>query len=386
MPSCSASSNIRTTIINNTSTHTSGSRIFFNITTAPDQGYTIGSGITAGSVIRYDPTTYSYELSKADSPAKAEVIGVVESFSVSSGDTVFVVVANGLINYPENLNGMPSSYGGCDPIMDGTGGLGGYDIFFLSDQCAGKIQAQEPDSAGTIVKPIIQQLKLPNYNAIVLNYIGYEVGNEATATLTQSNLAGNIVQVPDGTEVSSDFLDISTQIEVDKAQNEELFALFGTNYGYYYEQVTLTDPPIPGWTNITLNQFIGGRLTSTGVITEVNVAKQLVVVKKLYNQPLIDLNYPITIGGYAYKIQNSEVVKFTIPSVDASDITFKTNENSTPTTLKPYIKRKSDTSFVSIPSRLKLAGLTLGSINDVEDTIDYICTELASHIPGFNCP
>lgn len=385
MPSCSASSNIRTTIINNTSNHTSGSRIFFTITTASGQGYTIETGITAGSVIRYDPTIEEYVLSKADTPANAEVVGVVESYTVSSGDTVFTVVSHGLINYPEPLNSLPEKYLSCTP-EGADGGLGGNDIFFLSDDCPGKIQKKEPNVGGAIVKPIIQQIKLPNYNGIVLNYIGYEIGTEAFAELAQTDVAGNIAYLAEASAVPESYLDISSPREVSKSENPELYTIFQTNYGNYYEQITMIDPPIPGWINSTLNQFISGALTSTGKITEVNVAKQKITVKKLYNQPLIDSNYPIIINGSGYKIQSSEVIKFTVPSVPSPSINFQTDENSTAATLKPCIRAKSDRSFVSIPSRLYLAGLSLGSINDVEDTINYICTELASHIPGFNCP
>ena len=74
--------------------------------------------MTVGSVIRYDVSTNSYVPSIANSPDSSEVIGVVESIQ----NSVYTVVASGLIKYP-NITNVINRYGvGCTVSDGGTGG------------------------------------------------------------------------------------------------------------------------------------------------------------------------------------------------------------------------------------------------------------------------
>ena len=148
------------------------SRLAFTIKAG--EGYTLNSGITTGSVIRFDPSitatgiTGGYTLSRANTDVNSEVVGVVESISGGA----YTVVASGSINYPaDKLNQITS------------GGNGGIDVLFLSDTVDGGLTGTIDVSSGQekIVKPVIQVAKHGNYNGIVTNYIGYKTGTEITA-------------------------------------------------------------------------------------------------------------------------------------------------------------------------------------------------------------
>ncbi len=66
------------------------------ITLTTGQGYTLASGLTAGDVIRYDPTNKQYLKAQADTEENAEVVGVIESGKTAP----YTVVIAGSIAYP----------------------------------------------------------------------------------------------------------------------------------------------------------------------------------------------------------------------------------------------------------------------------------------------
>jgi hypothetical protein len=391
MSTCSASSNIRSQLFAPiVYLEASGTRIAFTIDTA-NTGYTIGSGITGGSVIRYNPDTLSYVTSNAKEASTAEVIGVVESMNYSSGATVFTVVSNGLINYP-GLASVPDLYtpgSGCSPETTLSGGEGGKDVLFLSDGCSGSVQFIEPVTPGAIVKPVMQVLKTSSYNAIVLNYIGYEIGESAQAEFPIDGFVGQIVYIPEPNAVAPyGYLRIDTEKLVNFSEYLDLHNLFGTNYGYYTEEIQISQPVTSDFLGLLFNQ---PESSSSGLIESIIVGPPgvgKIVIKKTFSSPytLIASNVNLTsfTSSLSYNITPTSVTtkQFTVPSVPTTTQTFISSTTPPRTVnLIPFIKAKNNLSYVSLVDNLKLQGLCLGSINSVEATIDYLCSQ-----PGINCP
>jgi hypothetical protein len=382
--SCSASSNIRSNLITQSVTVTStGSRIAFGINT-DDENYIINSGITAGSLIRYDPTSNIYYPSHAGSASTAEVVGVVESLYSSSGVTFFTVVANGLINYP-NLSSVPDYYvpnGACQSQTSTITNTGGKDIFFLSDGCSGAIQTLEPSTPGSIVKPVLQALRSENFNAIVLNYIGYEVGDSAVTDYPLDGLVGSIINVPETSGIPNGYIDIRDEKVVEVDKYPDLYKVLKESYGTYQESVTVTT----NLSNIAVGTKIKqydktGNPVSDSEVVSYDPSEKKVVIKKDYNQPKTSEEYKMNIFGVNYKITGSEVVKFTVPGADTTEVNLKTSKNGdVPVTFIPVMKAKNDLNFVSVPRELALDGLTMGG-RDIKATIEYLC-----NVPGINCP
>jgi hypothetical protein len=379
--SCSASSNIKSQLFSQTVyVQSSGTRIAFSIDTS-NTGYTIGSGITGGSVVRYDPSNYSYVLSNANSASSAEVIGVIESFSNASGITAYTVVANGLINYP-SISSVPDYYtygGACSPQTSLSGGNGGKDILFLSDGCSGAVQYLEPSTAGSIVKPIMQRMNITGYNAIVLNYIGYEVGDQAQAEYPISGLVGSVTYVVEGSPVPFGYFNITNEVQnVLVSEYPELYNIFGIEYGTYVEKVVITTTP-GNWTNYVATQ---GAI-NTGTIQSVDIANKILYIKRNAGEQVTSVGIPILIGVNANSLTISvtptgtpEINKFTIPASSKKITTF-TSSTTSPVNIDmiPLLKAKNDLSFVSIVNSLKLQGLSLGTYNNVETTLDLLCSD-----------
>jgi hypothetical protein len=154
MPSCSTSSNIRTsnTVI---SASEAGSRLTAQILSAQ----ITPPGFSLGDAIYYDVSTSLYARSKADSAVTSEVFGVVESIDGSDNATVVIVGSIGLTGY----------------VSVGDGGAGGSDVYFLSGMTAGKLQNQAPSDSDHIVKAVYQVAPHASaYTGIIVNYIGYK--------------------------------------------------------------------------------------------------------------------------------------------------------------------------------------------------------------------
>jgi hypothetical protein len=117
------------------------------------------SGITTGSVIRFDTVANQYNLSKADFPENAEVFGIVESMN---SDLSLNVVINGSITIHSNrlVN-----------ISGTNSGLN--DIYFLSGTSYGWLQNCGPTFTGMVIKPIYQVSPHGEYTGLVRNYLGY---------------------------------------------------------------------------------------------------------------------------------------------------------------------------------------------------------------------
>lgn len=104
-------------------------------------------GFAVGDVVKFNT---NYAKAKADTPANAEVVGIVKS--VTNANT-FVVTPNGFIT--------------------GLSGLTAGEVYFLSDTTAGQFTATEPTTIGHVRRPVLladsttSGWVLP-YNGIVL--------------------------------------------------------------------------------------------------------------------------------------------------------------------------------------------------------------------------
>lgn len=354
MSSCTNSSNIRSTLLTQIIREEGdGKRVAFKISTS-DAG--ISAGITLGSVIRYDVGSERYDLSKADDPATAEVIGVVESIN----DGIYTVVASGLMVYP-NITSVINGYtGNCGVGDPGTGGgLGGADILFLSDACAGKVQLLEPTTPGHIVKPIMQRVKVgsagPNqYNTIVLNYIGYEVSPLAQSVDNLTFPTGSLHYVPETTGIEG-FLDARTEQILPVSDYSELYSVFQTSYGSYEETVAISNP--------TANlSFLEGREATQeaqngsryniGKITATNQSNSTITIRRISTEQKTDNSKFIFVGSSTFTPISSSVTAFTVPSAPTQTIRYTASSGTKDVTLVPYMRTTKNTSSVSIPSKV----------------------------------
>jgi hypothetical protein len=172
---CSNSSNINVKKTYVTVTN-GGSRLMITI---PDSK--CSSGITYGSVIRYDPIANAnvgqYRLSTANSISTSEVVGIVESINTDNSKNVVIY---GSINLPASaIEDIPVGY---------DGGSGGSDIYFLSPTSSGKLRNSAPTNLQHIIKPIYQSAPHGNgsYTGVVMNYIGYKIDGADLSSASQS--------------------------------------------------------------------------------------------------------------------------------------------------------------------------------------------------------
>jgi hypothetical protein len=199
------------------------------------------STVAAGDVIRYDVATGKFTQSIANpnyggtlNLSQAEVVGVVESISQTSGVTYATVVTHGLMNYP-NLLAIISG------ISGSAGGAGGTDIFFLSPTVLGGITFEFMEETGYIVKPVLQVCPTSDelYNSVVVNYIGYESSAAENYTVrTSSSNIGAIQTVDSDSPVPDGWVDTSTPQVLSIATYSESYDIYGTDYGSY-EQLTI---------------------------------------------------------------------------------------------------------------------------------------------------
>ena len=194
MSSCNYSSNLSGNININSITN-SGARLLMTIPiTGVSGGFGGGGmcdygpcdGVTAGDVIRYDPAKSLYVKSQGNVSQNAEVVGVIET--ADSMNNVITVVLQGQIKYPSDrfINATH-----VDPVQGLLGASGGNDVYFLSEATGGVVQNLAPSTPTTIAKPVLQVLADGDFNANVVNYIGYQIGGNAVAEETFAEPAGS---------------------------------------------------------------------------------------------------------------------------------------------------------------------------------------------------
>jgi hypothetical protein len=198
---------------------------------------------------------------------------------------------------------------------------------------------------------------------------------------------GQIVYIPELNAVAPyGYLRIDTEKLVNFSEYLDLYNLFGTNYGSYTEEIQISQNVQSDFQGMFFLQTDTG---SGGLIESITVGPPgigKILVKKTYSSPYTSIGNNVTISnsGSSYNIipTSATLKQFTVPSVATVIQTFTSSTTGPRTvTLIPFIKAKNNLSYVSLVDNLKLQGLSLGAINSVEATIDYLCGQ-----PGIICP
>jgi hypothetical protein len=227
-----------------------GSRLMINI---PDSK--CATGITYGSVIRYDPTANSnigqYRLSNASTILTSEVIGIVESINTDKSKNVVVY---GSVNLPASaIEDIPIGF---------DGGSGGSDVYFLSPTSSGKLRNSAPDDINHVVKAVYQKAPHGNgsYTGIVVNYVGYKINgtdigsSSYNYSITQNAVGDNnynpdtdegigllkfmLLKTDDIADIPDTFVDCSISHLLNVTDYPDYF----NTYGYYYPVYSLGRP------------------------------------------------------------------------------------------------------------------------------------------------
>ena len=141
-------------------------------------------GFTSGNVIRFDVDSNGYTLAQADSPANAEVCGVVAEGSVSTNIFGYVMAGDIIMN-----------------TFAETGAIAGStaaEVFFLSSVTAGVMDSTPPNDAGSVLKTVVVRLPSVSINGvtqdkgIVKNYVGNYLGGDTAVYMSGVNPVGSI--------------------------------------------------------------------------------------------------------------------------------------------------------------------------------------------------
>jgi len=325
--------------------NTVGARLLTTISRDSDD-YSIENGLSAGHVVRYDPGANSYVTSLANDPGNAEVFGVVESVRGSNLN----IVLYGMMNYPES-----------GPIVlrqekdeDGvTGGAGGEDVYFLSGNTGGVLQALAPNNPGYVVKPVIQKIKSPGFNAQVLNYVGYIIGGEEISSEVGTEPAGAIIySIAEDDSYNWKRCDKSLSFTI--TDYKDLYdALFRSRaLSSIDERIYVTTPPDPGLIGSIANQQTGGIITWTGRVVGADTVNKTETVKMGDVQRQIDL-YPYL------KVSSTSAVSIpssvTVEKLTVTDTATIYNQSKTGSPVDLYDKLTAlDTHKATVESTLNL--------------------------------
>jgi len=144
----------------------------------------VGHGFTAGNVIRFDVDSNGYTLAQADSPANAEVCGVVADGTISANIFGYVMAGDIVMN-SFSTNGT-------------VAGSTEAEVFFLSSVTAGVMDSTPPNDAGSVLKTVVVRLPSVFINGvtqdkgIVKNYVGNYLGGDTAVYMSGVNPVGSI--------------------------------------------------------------------------------------------------------------------------------------------------------------------------------------------------
>jgi hypothetical protein len=151
-------------------------------------------GFTSGNVIRFDVDSNGYTLAQANSPANAEVCGVVADGSVSTNIFGYVMAGDIITN----------TFAETGAILGSTAA----EVFFLSSVTAGVMDSTPPNDAGSVLKTVVVRLPSVSINGvtqdkgIVKNYVGNYLGGDTAVYMSGVNPVGSIhAFVGDATKV-----------------------------------------------------------------------------------------------------------------------------------------------------------------------------------------
>jgi hypothetical protein len=357
MPTSRSSSSLNTRIFSPTVVLQQDTKRF-EIKIRTNSGYIIDAGITAGDCIYYDPgipgVSGGYYQSQAVD-GSAEVVGVVES--IAAGE--YTVVTSGSIKYPsERLNLITDS--------DDTK----IDILFLDNAPAtnpGGLTGQVKIPTGTdsaIVKPVIQIAPHEGgYNGIVLNYLGYKIGNSASAQAAPES-AGIIIDVPQDGDPGSSYRNLSEDnlLSVDEYPNA--YEIVGLTNGPYIVKITMSSSAgisstLVGKTAIQYNKTIGTVVEATGNTISISTTNNL---------PTISTGVNFYANSVAFLPISKQITYFSLPK-------------QSPTTIGNIVFNKwmavAPTTKIVIPEQLQVTEavidtLSVGNYASVEAILDSL--------------
>lgn len=407
MSSCNNTSNIAGNLTIN-SLQAVGSRL---ITVIPNNNTIKGgvfAGVTAGDVLRYDLLSEPnlYVAAQANDPATSEVVGVVESVD----DTQITLVLSGQMKYPVD------KFAAIDPDGDGplgsTGGAGGNDIYFLSSVTGGVLQNIAPSDPTNIVKPVLQMADNGDYNAVVQNYIGYQVGGNVVATEDGGEGGGEDLLemrqfIDTGrTHFGNGFIraDVSHDLGVNKYSN--YYAYIGIKYGHIVEITKSSnannyDVSLDGK---TVTQKTSGRDVISGSIEYISPEKIKVTVPAITTEMDADgfkLGKELYIDGRKYGEASSITVTHVRTPIVENDRNnpvriLSSNMSTLPNQKTVWAIKVTNEFGVRIPSKVtiselevtsKLTALSSGSgktITDVAAVLNNLDTDNKSNASKLN--
>jgi len=405
MGSCSQnSSNIAgSKLINSISA--SGSRLITNILNHSSTNGGIVSGVTAGDVLRYDLIAgepYLYRLSQADFPENSEVFGVVESVS---DDNITVVMA-GQIKYPMGaIRKIDPDAGG---PLEADGAAGGEDIFFLSDSEAGKLQNLAPTDVGKIVKPIMQRADNGEYNGVVHNYIGYQLGGAVLAHAGDGEVSvGEVISfLGDISSLGKAYVDASKSYELKVLDYPRYYETMGTKYGYKC-QVTIDTSSNLSFVSSSVKKKSAKQIYSTGSTylsgqveyISANVI-EITVKSKTSSKKLFDTSKELIINNISYGVPTSvEVTYVFTPIITPSSAKYKVTNQSGESYSNDEVKialKVRDDSALTVPKKLIIDELEILSkatisstdinkkVIDVAKILNYIDADVTAYAEKFS--
>ena len=386
MPSCANSSNIRTVSLN-LNVSSVGARLITTIDKTPADGaYTVDSGLTAGDVIRYQVTgptgaggTPIYKRSMADNVENAEGVGVVESAT----DAAMEVVIFGQINFPDSKfvnSGSPE------------GASGGNDVYFLSSGTSGGVNSLAPDQVTQVVKPVLQRMDAGDFNAVVLNYIGYLVGGEVAAEDANSAIIGSVYEYVDiGQILPSAHLKVSDDSHSLSVSNyNALYKKFGTTFGFT-EVITLdsSDKVLGSMKGQRILQKDGSKSTYSGRIHSVDSVNNTLTIKRSGGQNQVDTTKKILIRNLQYDVTSTEITEFTTPKITKNTNTTASVGGSPTTATFSVAMIVDDTTGVTIPTNVSVDTLTVknklttstseaDTLDDINASVNTINTDIST--------
>jgi hypothetical protein len=303
------------------------------------------------------------------------VVGVVESIDIDGTLTTYNVVTLGSLKYPSSrltsIQGSNTQSGSTD---------GGYDVLFLDANVAGGLTGIAPREG--VAKVVAQTAPHGEFNTLVINYIGYEVGTSAIVNFTGAQV-GTVGTIPKGTELGEALLDASSDQLLSITEYPELYSVIGTE-GKYWEQVILTENTVinGSWNdllNTTTYQLVSGVRYAAGIIKQVDEDSRSIWVEKEKSQPLYDTTKALyalaNFGNIIAYIDTTAKSYFTLPAIPTAQVSIGTKE------VIPYIVAK-PSAITYIPKDLTVESLSVKTdslvVNErnILDEIDQIKTLL----------
>jgi len=378
-------------------------------------------GVTAGDVLRYnaiaydastEPTGGKYVKANANSAGTSEVVGVVEDINVV--DEVANVVIYGQVKYPTHRLFDAEHV---DAAAGATGSAGGNDVYFLSGTTGGYLQNLAPATPTWVAKPVLQMASDPNspdFNAIVANYIGYQIGGEIIASedneddgqMAQmlSNFGNDIANDPCRHIANGQILPIDVAYSqgyhnIDGRTYLNAYnTLSGNNsiYGYVHRIVLTTavtdnqssNKAVSQLSNAGTTYFRGTSMYRAGSHETDNT--KVVYVKSDNKELNSNLLY---VAGVGFTISSSSIVGFFLPKIGSSGFTTVTNPITNKQSKEPMnhvlqVCPDQGKTAVSVPGKVTVEELTVNTafkagntsieIADVADTLNTIKDQVSA--------